>query len=584
MSVIVNVAAKGTAFQSSHSKWSKENDASRALNDDGKRAFSFHTKKEKNPWWMVKLDKVYPIESIRVFNIRKSELYHRARTLKIECSRDAEHWIVIHSGICYWGESISFSLRGMLFAKFVRLSLEEINYFHLSSVEIFVDIEEAERFFFKTIVSRRGDGMGERLNAMLISLCLSDAFGTQFKFNWPNDYGNDPMHAILPVHDMFSDEFVLKYHVDMDKLFQAQHIKVTKEIKQDDILEILKKHMTVICPLFSFDLFSAQTLRYMDFFDTQKAFQRIEFSTQIKQVIQMADDVDIPKKACCIHLRAGDLIYGDWRIFTTHAKKVIPIPVAKHLILSEQSLGNTVYICGQDPFVISYLCKTFNVKAFPFLDDSSYNNGQKAMYDIALMSRFSKLFGGSSGFVRLASYIGNSPLFSPTQLLSPSELYEICIDDLDKNEKNYTDMQTAFTYYYAYDCICNSKKIKNKIHCLEKAAQYDPTNARYKLILTALYVESNKMGLARKFLQNIFGNMMDSSLICSVLDGIPLNIKHKSWFFNNFRNLVDVVPEAALFLWKIAVNDKDNDSATYYQDVLLKNFPQLGQIIDFHAS
>ena len=53
---LIDVGNKGIASQSSLSKWSKENDATRALLPLIKNNFAFHTDKQDFPWWQGRLN------------------------------------------------------------------------------------------------------------------------------------------------------------------------------------------------------------------------------------------------------------------------------------------------------------------------------------------------------------------------------------------------------------------------------------------------------------------------------------------------------------------------------------------------
>ncbi|XTO84601.1 hypothetical protein J0E88_08085 [Campylobacter coli] len=69
---LINVSNDKQAFQSSVSKWSFYNDASRACSEKLEiKDFAFHTSKEQNPWWMLDLKGVYLLEYIEIFQSYK---------------------------------------------------------------------------------------------------------------------------------------------------------------------------------------------------------------------------------------------------------------------------------------------------------------------------------------------------------------------------------------------------------------------------------------------------------------------------------------------------------------------------------
>lgn len=96
---LIDVAIDKKAFQSSFSKWSKVDDPQRAIDSNIESInYAFHTGFEKNPWWMVDLERLYPIELIRIFN-RIYDCHENARNLSIEISIDKKKWILLHKGL-----------------------------------------------------------------------------------------------------------------------------------------------------------------------------------------------------------------------------------------------------------------------------------------------------------------------------------------------------------------------------------------------------------------------------------------------------------------------------------------------------
>jgi hypothetical protein len=144
--VLVNIAQGKPASQSSLSQWSAGPDeATRAVAGPFPAAFAFHTETENCPWWQVDLLDIYPIERIVVHN-RLDGGIERAKTLKVEVSVDNEHWILVHSGVCYFsggekGEPLVLPLGSAMLGRFVRLSLSELQPLVLAQIQVFVRIE-----------------------------------------------------------------------------------------------------------------------------------------------------------------------------------------------------------------------------------------------------------------------------------------------------------------------------------------------------------------------------------------------------------------------------------------------------------
>ena len=137
-----DVAFTGVASQSSLSKWSQKNDAYRLVDSNLLvMDFAFHTNEEDNPWWRLDLGIVIPVQMVVIHN-RIKMLHGKAKTLKVEVSKDGICWITLHAGLSYFGfgrDALKIPLNNEISFRLIKLSLTERNYFHLSKLEILVN-------------------------------------------------------------------------------------------------------------------------------------------------------------------------------------------------------------------------------------------------------------------------------------------------------------------------------------------------------------------------------------------------------------------------------------------------------------
>ncbi len=138
----VDAAPQGSASQSSYWHCSRPGEAANALSEQPGRDFAFHTDIEDAPWWQVDLGTSLPIEAIVVHN-RAGSHRERARTLRIDVADCPGQWILLHAGYASFGcrrDGRPFDLRigSELRARFVRISLMERQYLHLSQVEVLI--------------------------------------------------------------------------------------------------------------------------------------------------------------------------------------------------------------------------------------------------------------------------------------------------------------------------------------------------------------------------------------------------------------------------------------------------------------
>ncbi len=138
---LVNVAEHCPAQQSSHSAWSKPDDASGAVSGALPDDFAFHTDIEPDPWWEVDLQWEYPLEIIVLHN-RRAAARERAHHIEVSVSSDRTTWMDLHKGYAAFGASgdglpFILPLSGSLTVRYVRLKLPGTTYFHLSQVEAY---------------------------------------------------------------------------------------------------------------------------------------------------------------------------------------------------------------------------------------------------------------------------------------------------------------------------------------------------------------------------------------------------------------------------------------------------------------
>ena len=112
--------------------------------------FGFHTNKERQPWWQIDLQAIYQLSEIKIYN-RIDSCPQRSSTLNILLSLDALNWELYYSndkenifgGID--GKPLLVDMKDKI-ARFVKLQLREIEYFHLDEVEIYgLPLQESDR-------------------------------------------------------------------------------------------------------------------------------------------------------------------------------------------------------------------------------------------------------------------------------------------------------------------------------------------------------------------------------------------------------------------------------------------------------
>jgi hypothetical protein len=162
---LIDIAPLGKATQSSLSKWSKKNDAQRAVMNIGNVDFAFHTEKEQNPWWELILDKPRIIEYIILHN-RKDECRDRSRRLIVEVF-DGKKYVKIYQGDSPFGaepSDLPLILSYIYPHKIERIKITSqiSEYFHLSKVNVLTYIPKAS-YYKKVLCTFADSGLSPTL-------------------------------------------------------------------------------------------------------------------------------------------------------------------------------------------------------------------------------------------------------------------------------------------------------------------------------------------------------------------------------------------------------------------------------------
>ena len=139
----VNLASTGAAIQSSFSQFSHADDPLRAVSGAPNGSFSFHTKYENEPWWLVDLGRICEIEKLVVFN-RGNGGQSRIRHFRIDIFDPAVGgWKSIYAAENEFGGILDDNPLRLNFgakpkvARFIKLAIKGENYLHLDKVEVF---------------------------------------------------------------------------------------------------------------------------------------------------------------------------------------------------------------------------------------------------------------------------------------------------------------------------------------------------------------------------------------------------------------------------------------------------------------
>lgn len=497
MSRLENVAFGKRATQSSQSKWSKPNDADRALDDDGRRDFAFHTDLEDNPWWMVDLGDQYPIHEIVIGN-RRDGFQHKASSLVVEVSRDAKTWQAVHSGKLFWPDTLALPLDGEILARYVRLSLRERQYLHLSKVEVWTKSRNL------TITERRGDGFGNRFQSLLNAAYLAKVMNCDLKVTWPDeilgvagefsaDVKKDSRtilgHCIEPASEIFAPKFVSD-HISNDRISAETKVAKQAGLRARDLMAPGSHDGTksINAPMNGLKTILAPEIAPSAEYGLPDIFEQLPFGESMASAIAAARDVPIEGDSAAVHIRSGDIVYGNYRLQGRRfLGKAVPIPLARMAIERSLDDGKSVILFGEDAQALAYLRDTYCVTlASDHVEPLGLTGARRAMFEIVLMSRANVIWASDSGFAQTARDISRTAAFkSIHHAFTADERARYFTDDLRDNADDYDPKQAAFALWSLY-WLAEDRAASERIEMLDRAARLDPDNQQYTLAKASL--------------------------------------------------------------------------------------------------
>ncbi len=344
----------------------------------------------------------------------------------------------------------------------------------------------------KVVLARRADGLGERLNSLLNAMRLAKILGVEFRFTWPLGLtARDPDHAIVAAEHFFSADFVAAH------LLGHQYTATGYELPtgpKDDLASLRAQLAAAEHGLRAPGLPLSQRIDAAAVPDITRGFAEefaaVGFHPQIADAISEARAVPLGENAVGIHLRAGDNLFGRYRSWTQYWYKVVPAPIARHLVEQFRAEGRDVLLFGQDRELIADLCAASGAIDTIHLRPAGGRAAAapaEAMFDLVLLSRCEPIISGWSGFAIQAASIADTSVQNHLAMIEPTEAISIIRADLARHGPGYDPIHRAFAWWAAYYAARHEILLEEALELVSNALSADPTNPRYRLRLAALH-------------------------------------------------------------------------------------------------
>jgi hypothetical protein len=294
------------------------------------------------------------------------------------------------------------------------------------------------------VVARRWDGLGGRLNAVINGYALAQVLDADFRFAWPaGDSGTGTAEAL------FSPEFLAMHRLDEAALDGCEMLTDPTEWSIGRAKDELRKagdraakvggraaiEVSEYAATLSFrdEHHAAATARF------GQAVRQIGWSPVIIELLTtMAAGFPIGQYAA-IHVRAGDIVEGDWRQFLP-MEKYTPRALVELAIERLLAAGvDYVLILSDNLDYGAFLRQRYDRVRRPQELIENYDSlapVQRALVDMWMLSHGTSILGPTtSAFSRLAANVSGMPLRGTHEMFGREETGSVLRSAIERDLK-----------------------------------------------------------------------------------------------------------------------------------------------------
>lgn len=355
------------------------------------------------------------------------------------------------------------------------------------------------------IVANRIDGLGGRLLAMANAKSLADRLGYRFGFTWNSkDITDEDSHTVDVVGKIFSADFIEKHWLG-DRIKTADFGVLGGSAFAASDLETVARRGKLrgwICDDFGvLDFFSDEGVRPV----RSEALRAIGFAPAVRWALDAAGKCSFPGPMAALHLRSGDIVYGQYRKRLVFADKVIPSTLARAIVSELSSRGLTTLLVGQDRATVDYLsAQTGALRTDDFgAADFKGEEALSAFFEMALMARCQQIHAGNSIYAVVASVMGEVPHLGVDALFDKPRAAKLIMEELQAHQADYHPLEAAFGYQWAF--LSQEGEIDPTLarELLGKAGALDPENDAYDLKMAAAYFHEGNYPAGEAILKSL---------------------------------------------------------------------------------
>lgn len=352
-----------------------------------------------------------------------------------------------------------------------------------------------------TFFSTRSDGLGQRLWSIINAIILCEKYNGIFLFSWPMDQVHALQnHAISSPYQIFKAEYIERHSGEVpNNSISISDPNFTQSIAS------LRNFAFQSEPIFLKSRIPEIQVSYKDY---RLAVSRIGFSERVVGAIEAAQKFDIGINTVAVQVRAGDIIYGNYRFDDRFHSKVVPFPFFEHELSEAIKIEREILVFGQDDQLCDYLAQKYAGKR-PFYSEEA---DLQAIFEVFLLSRCPTILGGSSGFAQIASCIGGGSIVNPQRGKAPKQIKEIYDNFFFDDSDLVSNLQKAFIQFNKFKSCQSVLPLKQQSALVESCCQLDPSNDFYKVICASLYYKDGLFAKAESILSRCSGKNANGAL------------------------------------------------------------------------
>ncbi len=279
---------------------------------------------------------------------------------------------------------------------------------------------------FVTVFARRWDGIGCRLCAIVNALRLARSINAEFRFVWPRPRGFEELHDI---EQFFSPSFARQFEATDAILASTVIDENTRLRTPEHYREIISAGGAIAVEL-PFQAFrfegESEGEAQQQFLD---AFGAIDWSPEIGRLVAAICNQASWPQYHAVHIRAGDIVTGDWRQYVP-VEKYAPTWAVETVIQRWSAAGERILVVSDNPEYLAHLFAKHPMlrSAADFIPGHDMiTAGQRDLADLLLLAGAQGIMCPRySGFSRTAALIARSPpeITTPASAFTPREMLE----------------------------------------------------------------------------------------------------------------------------------------------------------------